>query len=82
MMAQLGITSLRRGAEGMNRQAPNYQNTDEAKANPVAEPARPAGAEEREESDDAGAWWKTRRPEIVEDFDREVYGRVPEDVRR
>ena len=25
-------------------------------------------------------WWAERRPEIVEDFDREVYGRVPEDV--
>src|SRR5438128_709091 len=34
MMEQLGIKELRRGAEGTNRQAPNYQNTDEAKANP------------------------------------------------
>jgi hypothetical protein len=25
----------------------------------------------------ADAWWKERRPEIVEDFDREVLGRVP-----
>ncbi len=25
----------------------------------------------------AQMWWKERRPEIVEDFDREVYGRVP-----
>ncbi len=25
-------------------------------------------------------WWTKRRPEIVEDFDREVYGRVPKDV--
>jgi hypothetical protein len=25
-------------------------------------------------------WWKQRRPEIVEDFDREVYGRVPKDT--
>jgi hypothetical protein len=23
------------------------------------------------------AWWEKRRPQIVEDFDREVYGRVP-----
>ena len=22
-------------------------------------------------------WWNKRRPEIVEDFDREIYGRVP-----
>jgi (4-O-methyl)-D-glucuronate---lignin esterase len=25
-------------------------------------------------------WWNQRRPEIVEDFDREIYGRVPKDV--
>ena len=25
-------------------------------------------------------WWKERRPEIVEDFDREVYGRVPRNI--
>jgi hypothetical protein len=25
----------------------------------------------------AEMWWKQRRPEIVEDFDREIYGRVP-----
>ena len=34
MMNQLGIKTLRQGAEGMNRQAANWQNTDEAKANP------------------------------------------------
>src|SRR2546430_17188987 len=34
MMELLGIKELRRGAEGNNRQAPNWQNTDEAKANP------------------------------------------------
>ncbi len=28
----------------------------------------------------AETWWTKRRPEIVEDFDREVYGRVPKDV--
>jgi hypothetical protein len=25
-------------------------------------------------------WWKERRPEIIEDFDREIYGRVPENI--
>jgi hypothetical protein len=25
----------------------------------------------------AKAWWNQRRPEIVEDFDREIYGRMP-----
>ena len=30
----------------------------------------------------ADVWWKQRRPEIVEDFDREVLGRVPRTCRR
>ena len=25
-------------------------------------------------------WWNKRRPEIVEDFDREIYGRQPENI--
>src|SRR5439155_320916 len=25
-------------------------------------------------------WWKQRRPEIVEDFEREVIGRIPKNV--
>jgi hypothetical protein len=28
----------------------------------------------------ADSWWKQRRPEIIEDFDREVLGRVPRSV--
>src|SRR5207245_10931263 len=27
-------------------------------------------------------WWRRRRPEIVEDFDREIYGRVPQNTPR
>jgi hypothetical protein len=28
----------------------------------------------------ARQWWKQRRPQIVEHFDREVYGRLPKIV--
>ena len=28
----------------------------------------------------AKQWWKQRRPQIVEHFDREVYGRVPKSM--
>jgi hypothetical protein len=31
---------------------------------------------------DAKTWWNLRRPEIVEDFDREIYGRVPSNTPR
>ena len=29
---------------------------------------------------DADTWWKKRRPEIVEDFENEVYGKLPENI--
>ncbi len=34
MMDQLHITTLRRGADGNNKQSPFYANYDESKANP------------------------------------------------
>jgi hypothetical protein len=80
MMDQLGIKSLRPGAEGMNRQAPNWQNTDEAKANPFPNLPDPLTLNNGEKVTTPEMWWKQRRPEIVEDFDREVYGRVPANV--
>src|SRR5260370_15222693 len=30
----------------------------------------------------ARLWWRRRRPELVEDFDREIYGRVPKNTPR
>ena len=78
MMNQLGIEKLRPGAEGMNRQAPNYQNTDESKANPYPNLPDPLTLNDGEKVTTPEMWWKQRRPEIVEDFDREVYGRVPQ----
>ncbi|RYY77652.1 MAG: acetylxylan esterase, partial [Moraxellaceae bacterium] len=29
---------------------------------------------------DAKTWWNKRRPELIEDFDRELYGRTPQDL--
>jgi len=80
MMKQLGIEKLRPGAEGMNRQATNYQNTDESKANPYPNLPDPLRLNSGEKVTTPEMWWKQRRPEIVEDFDREVYGRVPKNT--
>jgi hypothetical protein len=77
MMGQLGIKSLRRGAEGMNRQSPYYQNTNESKANPYPPLPDPLTLKDGAKVTTAEVWWNRRRPEIVEDFDREIYGRVP-----
>ncbi len=80
MMDLLHITSLRRGADGSNPQSPNYQNTDEARANPYPNLPDPLVLKNGQRVTNAAMWWDQRRPEIVEDFDREIYGRVPKDV--
>jgi len=82
MMEQLGIKSLRPGADGMNPQAPNYQNTDEARANPYPHLPDPLTLKNGQKVATPEMWWKLRRPEIIEDFDREIYGRVPKNAPR
>ena len=77
LMDLLHITSLRRGRDGSNRQSPFYANYDEAKANPFPKLPDPLVLNNGQPVKKAADWWKKRRPEIVEDFDREIYGRVP-----
>lgn len=79
MMELLGITSLRPGPSG-NPDAPNAANTDESKASPYTSLPDPLVFNNGERVTTARQWWQARRPEIVEDFDREVYGRVPDNV--
>ena len=80
MMQQLGITALRPGPSG-NEQAPNAANYDEAKANPY--PNLPPLLTLKNGQRVANArQWARRRAEIVEDFEREVIGRVPPTVPR
>ena len=75
MMAQLGISALRPGPSG-NEQAPNHANYDEALANPF--PDYPDVLAFRNGRKVMSARdWPRRRAEIVEEFEREVYGRVP-----
>jgi hypothetical protein len=80
MMDQLGIKTLRPGANGMNPKAANFQNTNEAKANPFPNLPDPLTLKNGQKVTTPEMWWNQRRPEIVEDFDREVYGRVPANV--
>jgi hypothetical protein len=77
MMDLLHITSLRPGADGNRPQAPNAANYDEAKANPYPKLPDPLVLKNGKKVKSAKVWWSKRRPEIAEDFDREVYGRVP-----
>jgi hypothetical protein len=75
-MDLLHISSLRRGADG-DRNSPNAANYDEEKAKPDPKLPDPLTLNNGKKVTTAKVWWETRRPEIVEDFDREVYGRAP-----
>ena len=78
MLRQLGITALRPGPSG-NEQAPNAANYDEAKANPYPElPPLLTLRDGRRVTSRRD--WERRRVEIVDEFEREVYGRVPATV--
>jgi (4-O-methyl)-D-glucuronate---lignin esterase len=74
----LHISSLRRGADA-DPKSPYAANTDEAKANPYKLPD-PLVLNNGKRVTTAKMWWTQRRPEIVEAFDREIYGRVPANV--
>jgi sialate O-acetylesterase len=76
----LKIQSLRPGANPRDPSAPNAANYDEAKANPWPTLPDPLKLNNGPRVKTAKAWWEQRRPQIVEDFDREVYGRVPANV--
>lgn len=76
MLAQLGITSLRIGASG-TATAPNAANYEESRA--VIFPNLPAllTTKSGKKVTSKKMWEKVRRPELREEFDREIYGRVP-----
>jgi hypothetical protein len=80
MLELLKIKELRPGANGRDPKAANAANYDESKANPYPDLPDPLRLKDGKKVTTAEQWWKRRRPEIVEDFDREVYGRVPKDT--
>ena len=77
IMDLLHITSLRSGKDA-NPASPNAANLDESKANTYSGLPDPLVLKSGKRVTSAKVWWTERRPEIVEDFDREVYGRVPQ----
>jgi hypothetical protein len=77
-MELLHITELRRGPDG-DPKSPNAANVDEAKVPAYVLPD-PLILKSGKKVTTPKIWWTKRRPEIVEDFDREIYGRVPKDT--
>jgi hypothetical protein len=80
MMEQLGITRLRPGRNGNANATNNAANYDPAKANPYPDLPDVLTLKNGQKVTSAATWWQQRRPEIVEDFEREVVGRVPKNV--
>lgn len=79
MLDQLGIQALRPGPSG-DEQAPNHANYDESRANPYPDLPDVLRQQNGKEVTSAQMWWQQRRPEIQEDMEREVYGRIPANV--
>src|SRR5580692_8522842 len=77
MMKQLGLKAIRPGPN------PNDQSTfDEATANPYKSSMPDVLTTLRGTKVTDAGQWLARRKEIVELFDREVYGRVPKNAPR
>ncbi|HXX43449.1 MAG TPA: hypothetical protein VEJ38_01880 [Candidatus Acidoferrales bacterium] len=72
----LHFSSLRPGPDG-DPASPHAANSDESKANPYPKLPDPLVLNNGKRLTTAELWWTKRRPEIVEDFDREIYGRFP-----
>lgn len=79
MLVRLGIARLRPGPSA-DPSAPNAANYDEAHANPYPDLPELLVTKTGRAVTTAEAWRSVRRPEIVEEFEREVLGRVPRNV--
>src|SRR5215471_7793802 len=79
IMDLLPISALRPGADGNHSDAPNAANYDESKANPYPKLPDPLVFKNGKKVTTAKDW-RRRRAEIVEEFDREIYGRVPKET--
>ena len=79
LLGLLHIDKLRRGADG-NPNSPNAANRDESKAGPFVPLPDPLRLNNGKQVKSARDWWGKRRPELVEIFEREIYGRVPKNA--
>src|ERR1700728_3945561 len=79
MLEQLGIKALRPGPSGKDSDA-NHANYDESTANPFPNLPEVLTLKNGQKVTTPAMWWNQRRPEIVEDMSREVYGFVPKNA--
>jgi hypothetical protein len=78
MLQILGIkeSAMRPRPEG-DAHAPNATNYDESKANVYPNLPDPLLLKNGERVTSAETWWKERRPQIIDDFNREILGQAP-----
>ena len=76
MMDLLSIKELRPTSDG-DPKSPHATNYDESKADVYPTLPDPLLLKDGKRVTTAKVWWSQRRPEIVEDYDREIYGRIP-----
>ncbi len=76
VMDELGIKELRPPVDN-TQDSPHPVNYDESKANIYKTLPDPLVMNDGTPVTTASQWWSKRRPEIVELFDREMYGRTP-----
>ncbi len=75
MMRQLGMTNLRHGADG-NATSVFAANYDDAKV-PAFSLPDPLLLDNGKPVRSAKVWWEQRRPQIVDQLETSMYGRVP-----
>jgi lysophospholipase L1-like esterase len=75
MLDRLGIKKMRKGRDGRGK-----DTSDEATANPYKETMPDLMTFKDGTRVKTADQWPKRRAEIVEDFEREVYGRIPKNV--
>lgn len=79
MLDQLGVRKLRPGPSG-NEADPNHANYDESIANPYPKLPEVLATKDGRKVTTPEMWWRQRRPEVVENLEREVYGRLPQKI--
>jgi hypothetical protein len=78
MKSRLGIGETRQGPSG-DPNSPNAANTDESKVKPYTLPDLLLDKSGKTISS-PDEWWDYRRAELVEDLEKEMYGRLPNNL--
>ncbi len=80
MKAQIGVKETKPRRDGQAEDPALRPNYDELKANPFPFYPDPFTTFDGRKVKNAHMWYKVRKPELKEVFEREVYGRIPDNV--